>query len=315
MLRRQQACSAALGALAIGLLLAGTAHAHDPGLDKELPSLPMYLRLGFEHILSGADHLAFLLGLVIVSTSLRSSLLAVTAFTLAHSCSLALSIFGVVAPSPTWVEPAIALSVAYVGLENYFVRDGSKRFRLSFVFGFVHGFGFAGALQEIGVPPDRAPAALALFNLGVELGQLAVLAALLPLLAWLRRGPRVWPTVSRGLNAVLVIAGLFWAAQRALGVEAQPQLTASVSTPAARPAGWQARLLENQACRSSLECQPGLHCSGVGADQAGVCVPPKRPGEKCGATQDKLASYLPLSAAEHRECADACVRGRCSAVE
>jgi hypothetical protein len=204
--------------LGYALLLASatsSAHAHAPGIDKELPALSAYLRLGIEHILTGFDHLLFLLGLIALPGNLRALLWAVTAFTLAHSLSLALAIFGVVAPPSVWVETAIALSIAYVGAENLLRRDASARWRITFLFGFVHGFGFAGALQEIGVPQERAPAALALFNLGVEIGQLSVLALLLPAIAWLRQRPRIWSRASRVLNGGLVAVGLAWAAQRA----------------------------------------------------------------------------------------------------
>jgi hydrogenase/urease accessory protein HupE len=402
---------------ALGLLLASVslpAHAHAPGLDKELPALPMYLRLGFEHILSGYDHLAFLLGLMLVRASLRANLLAVTSFTLAHSLSLGLSMFGVLAPPSSWVETAIALSVAYVGVENFFVRDGSKRFRISFVFGFVHGFGFAGALHDIGVPPDRAPAALALFNLGLELGQLAVLALLLPLLAGLRRGPKSWPVAARVLNGSLLLLGLFWASQRTFFAPAAPQLAAaaqvsddvvasrallvSASAQARHPAPsaatldlcalfqrlprerraqcsgralgptleracgqvletslaggalrydasaaaecgqqqraryascefmqagalsplaacasmWQGQLSVGERCSSSLECQTGLQCSGVGPLDTGVCAAPKPVGAPCGRALDTLTAYLPQRTEDHPECAGSCLRGRCS---
>jgi hydrogenase/urease accessory protein HupE len=197
------------------LSLTAPVHAHAPGIVRDFPALPAYLRLGVEHIVSGFDHLAFVFGLVLVTSTRRSLLFAITAFTLAHSLSLALAMFDVVAPPSSWVEVAIALSIAYVGLENFFLHDGSLRFRLTFAFGLIHGFGFAGALREIGVPPDRAPAALALFNLGVEFGQLAVLALLLPLLGWLRTRPGRWAVHSRVLNAALVVLGIGWAVQRA----------------------------------------------------------------------------------------------------
>ena len=133
------------------------------------------LKLGVEHILTGADHLVFLLGLILVGGSLRSLVGVVTAFTLAHSITLALAALSIFAPSPRLVEPAIALSIAYVGVENLFVNDASKRWRITFPFGLIHGFGFAGALREIALPRAQLPIALVSFNLGVELGQLGVL--------------------------------------------------------------------------------------------------------------------------------------------
>ncbi|HTQ06482.1 MAG TPA: HupE/UreJ family protein [Polyangiaceae bacterium] len=147
------------------------------------------LKLGVEHILTGADHLVFLLGLILVGGRFRSLIGVITAFTLAHSITLALAALSVFAPSPRLVEPAIALSIAYVGIENLFVSDASKRWRITFPFGLIHGFGFAGALREIALPRSELPTALVSFNLGVEIGQLAVLALVLPLTAVARRAP------------------------------------------------------------------------------------------------------------------------------
>ncbi|HEY2406925.1 MAG TPA: HupE/UreJ family protein [Polyangiaceae bacterium] len=147
------------------------------------------LKLGVEHILTGADHLVFLLGLILVGGRFRSLVGVVSAFTLAHSITLALAALSVFAPSPRIVEPAIALSIAYVGVENLFVKDASKRWRITFPFGLIHGFGFAGALREIALPRAQLPIALVSFNLGVELGQLAVLSLVLPLTQLARGAP------------------------------------------------------------------------------------------------------------------------------
>ncbi len=179
------------------------------------PSVRAYFEIGVEHILIGTDHLVFLLGLVVVGGRLRSLIAVVTAFTIGHSLSLALATLGVWRPDPAFVEPAIALSIAYVGVENFLVTDAAGRWRITLPFGFIHGFGFAGVLAEIGVPDEAVGAALLLFNLGVEAGQLLVLAVVLPLLAWLgarpayqrARGPR-W------ISAAIVVAGLFWFIQR-----------------------------------------------------------------------------------------------------
>ncbi|MBK7826977.1 HupE/UreJ family protein [Nannocystis sp.] len=182
---------------------------------RPAPSVRAYFEIGVEHILIGTDHLVFLLGLVVVGGRLRSLIAVVTAFTIGHSLSLALATLGVWRPDPGFVEPAIALSIAYVGVENFLVADAAGRWRITLPFGFIHGFGFAGVLAEIGVPDGSVGAALLLFNLGVEAGQLLVLALVLPLLAWLgarpayqrARGPR-W------ISAAIVVAGLFWFIQR-----------------------------------------------------------------------------------------------------
>lgn len=175
------------------------------------------LGLGLEHILTGYDHLVFLLGLVLVGGRWRSLLWVVTAFTLAHSITLGLAVLGVWAPRPSIVEPAIALSIAYVGVENFFVKDAEKRWRITFPFGLIHGFGFAGAMAEVKIPQADVPAALFLFNAGVELGQVAVLAAVLPLLFLLRKRPWFEKYGVKAGSALIVVAGLAWFVTRVFG--------------------------------------------------------------------------------------------------
>jgi hypothetical protein len=166
------------------------------------------LKLGIEHILTGADHLVFLLGLIAVGGSLRSLLGVVTAFTVAHSITLALAALSVLAPSPRVIEPAIALSIAYVGIENLFVKDASMRWRITFPFGLVHGFGFAGALREIALPRAQVPIALVSFNLGVEVGQLAVLCAILPLMSAARSVPWFGARGVKALSVTVAVGGV-----------------------------------------------------------------------------------------------------------
>ena len=177
-------------------------------------------RGGVEHILTGADHLAFLLALVLGGTLVADrrtrigSLVAMlTAFTLGHSAALAIATLGGFAPGSRWIEPLVALSVAYVGAENLFTRSVRHRWMLTLPFGFIHGFAFAGGLLPLGLPRAQLPVALCAFNLGVEGGQLFVLALLLPPLTYL--GSRAWyPKVARGLSAGIVLAGLIWFVQR-----------------------------------------------------------------------------------------------------
>ncbi len=170
--------------------------------------------LGVEHILTGFDHLVFLLGLVLVGGTWRALLGVVTAFTLAHSITLGLAATGVYAPDPRWIEPAIALSIAYVGVENFFVRDVARRWRITFAFGLLHGFGFGGALAEIGLAQGDALRTLLAFNLGVEAGQVAVLAAVLPLLALARRRPWFAPWGVAAVSAAVTLAGVAWFIER-----------------------------------------------------------------------------------------------------
>jgi HupE/UreJ protein len=140
----------------------------------------------------------------------RSMLAVVTAFTVAHSITLAVAVLGAWAPPPRLVEPAIALSIAYVGVENFFIRNVDARWRVTFPFGLLHGFGFAGALRAVALPRTDVPAALLSFNVGVEIGQLTVLAALLPLLAWLRRSNGFANVGVRALSAAIAAMGGAW---------------------------------------------------------------------------------------------------------
>ena len=165
------------------------------------------LKLGVEHILTGWDHLLFLLGLILIGGRPRALVAVVSAFTLAHSITLALAALSVFAPSPRFVEPAIALSIAYVGIENLFLEDARKRWRITFAFGLVHGFGFAGALREIALPHGQVPVALVSFNLGVEIGQLAVLAVALPLTLAARNAPWFGDRGAKALSVAIAVAG------------------------------------------------------------------------------------------------------------
>jgi hypothetical protein len=177
-------------------------------------SLAGWLALGIEHILGGYDHLLFLLALVIVMPVGRTLAATVSVFTLAHSLTLALATLRVVAPPASWVECAIALSIVYVGLENLTPRAARPRFAIVFGFGLIHGFGFAGALAERGLGVAQTPGALLSFNAGVELGQLAVLALVFPLVQQCRRmrwfEPRAVPALSLGT----ALAGAVWFFER-----------------------------------------------------------------------------------------------------
>jgi hydrogenase/urease accessory protein HupE len=173
-----------------------------------------FLRMGLEHILSGYDHLVFLFGLVIVGARLRSLLGVVTAFTLGHSLTLALAVLGIVSPPARIVEPAIALSIVYVGVENLFGCHLDQRWRITFPFGLVHGFGFAGALAEVGLPRGDVPVALLTFNAGVELGQLGVLALLVPVLRRLQRMDVFQRRLVPAFSVCVMALGVAWLAQR-----------------------------------------------------------------------------------------------------
>lgn len=173
-----------------------------------------YVVLGVEHIWFGIDHVVFLLGLVLIGGRLRDVVAMATAFTVAHSITLALAVLEIVVPSGALIEPLIALSVAYVGVENLRGTEPKTRWRITAAFGLVHGFGFAGALAEVGLPRESVPLALLSFNVGVELGQLAILAVVVPLLArlhakrWFRE--RAVPI----LSGAIVFVGLAWFVER-----------------------------------------------------------------------------------------------------
>jgi hydrogenase/urease accessory protein HupE len=174
--------------------------------------------LGVEHILTGYDHLAFLLGLILLANHLRSVLAMVTAFTVAHSITLASAAFGWWAPAPAFVEPAIALSIVYVALENLVaIRKQAMpvgRWKLTFPFGLIHGFGFAGALRELQVERHALPWVLGAFNLGVEVGQLGVLACFWGALLLLRTRPTFRTHGAMAISLALGIAGVIWFAMR-----------------------------------------------------------------------------------------------------
>jgi len=193
---------------------------HDAVATRERTSLPFgetsrslfapLLRMGIEHILTGYDHLLFLLGLVLIGGPIRSLVGAITAFTVAHSITLGLAALGVWAPSARIVEPGIALSIAYVAVENWFARDAKGRWRITLLFGLVHGFGFAGALREIALSPSEIPTALFAFNFGVEIGQIAVLAIVFPLVLLAHKKYMSDRVAMRACNVALALAGIAW---------------------------------------------------------------------------------------------------------
>ena len=178
-----------------------------------------YTVLGFTHILpKGLDHILFVLGLFLLSLRMAPLLIQVTAFTVAHTLTLALSVYGVVSLSPAIVEPLIAASIAYVAVENIVTAD-LKPWRAFVVFGFglLHGLGFAGVLQEVGLPRGQFLPALISFNVGVELGQLTViLLAFLAIGVWGRNRPWYRPRFVIPASAAIAAVGLFWTVQRVM---------------------------------------------------------------------------------------------------
>jgi len=175
-----------------------------------------YLWLGYTHILpKGLDHILFVLGIFLLSPRLKTMLLQVTAFTIAHSITLGLSIYGIVSLPSRIVEPLIALSIAYVAIENLVTRELKPwRIALVFMFGLLHGLGFAGVLRELGLPRDEFLTALLTFNLGVEGGQVTIIAAaLLAVFPFMTKG---WYRHRVVIPASLLIAaiGIYWTITR-----------------------------------------------------------------------------------------------------
>ncbi|MES2824925.1 MAG: HupE/UreJ family protein [Pseudomonadota bacterium] len=183
-------------------------------------SFAEFYRMGIEHILSGYDHLLFLAGLLVVCLSLRSCLIIITAFTLAHSITLILATLKWVSIPGNLVEMAIAGSIMFVGIENLWRARGNHepqgRWLLTFGFGLIHGLGFAGALMDVGLPSSgiQLVAPLLAFNLGVETGQLAVAAIVLPCLLWLRKYSWFAARLVPGISILVVAAGLYWLLER-----------------------------------------------------------------------------------------------------
>jgi hypothetical protein len=178
-----------------------------------------WVRLGVHHIFAGVDHLAFLLALLLVGGSARRVLATVTAFTVAHSLTLGATALGFIvldAERTRWVEAAIAASIVYVALENLLLKEHAHRALLTFLFGLVHGFGFASVLSGYGLG-DAVATGLLGFNLGVELGQAGVVLALLPLVRWVQRRPRLDLWQLRVVSVALALAGSYWLVERTLG--------------------------------------------------------------------------------------------------
>lgn len=179
--------------------------------------MKQYVELGIEHILLGVDHLLFVLGLMLLVRERRRLVITITAFTLAHSFTLALATLGFVTVPQAPVEAAIALSILLLAAECADVRPSLTRrypWLVAFAFGLLHGFGFAGALSEAGLPGDQVPLALLFFNVGVELGQIAVV-----LVAWVGallalRWHRGFERLTKPLVYAMGTAAAYWAIER-----------------------------------------------------------------------------------------------------
>ena len=202
-------------------LTPGAPEATIPGTPSRWVTAATYLKLGVEHILLGFDHLLFVLALLIITEGTWRLLKTVTAFTVAHSITLALATLGFVHVPSAPVEAAIALSIAFVAVEIVRVDQGRRSLAarspwlVAFAFGLLHGFGFAGALSEIGLPTGQIPLALLFFNLGVEVGQLLFVGAVLALIALMQvRKPSLTTWVRLVPPYAIGTTAMFWVIER-----------------------------------------------------------------------------------------------------
>jgi hydrogenase/urease accessory protein HupE len=175
-----------------------------------------FVPAGIHHILIGPDHLLFLVGLLLLGGSVAQLLVVVTAFTVAHSITLSLAALNIMTPSARVIEPAIALSIVYVGADNLTVSGGRDvRAWIAFAFGFIHGFGFANVLREMDLPARALGWSLFSFNVGVEISQLLVVVSVASLLTLLRsRSEVAGRRLAFAGSVVVIAAGTFWFVQR-----------------------------------------------------------------------------------------------------
>jgi hypothetical protein len=173
-----------------------------------------FVELGIEHIFTGYDHLAFLVGLLITTRTLTSLLKVITSFTAAHSITLALATFGLVSVPSRIIESLIALSIAYIAVENFTSRALMQRWKVTFLFGLIHGFGFSNVLKEMALSRRTLAISLFSFNGGVELGQLAFVCVVFPLVYYVAMSRWKVHFLSASSIAIAVL-GVFWFVQRA----------------------------------------------------------------------------------------------------
>ena len=175
-----------------------------------------FIPSGTHHILIGPDHILFLIGLLLLGGTWGALVRIVTAFTIGHSITLSLAALDIVTPPPSIIEPAIALSIVFVGADNLVRGDGRDlRAWVALVFGLVHGFGFANVLREFGLPREALGWSLFSFNFGVEIGQLMVVLLVTSLLTFIRRRNQLWGTrVAFAGSIVVIAAGTYWFVQR-----------------------------------------------------------------------------------------------------
>ncbi len=210
-----------IAVLLLMLVFSNTVFAHAAVIDLEKmnsgDAALLYLKLGYQHILPlGLDHILFVLSLFLLNPKLKPVLWQATAFTVAHTVTLGLAMYHVINPPAAIVEPLIALSIMYVALENILSpRLKAARIGVVFLFGLVHGMGFASALGELGLPQNSYLTSLLMFNLGVELGQVTVILAAFFLLAkWFGDKPYYRNRIVIPLSVIITLIAAYWTVQR-----------------------------------------------------------------------------------------------------
>lgn len=209
-----------IGGLLLLILLSNTLFAHDAESLSKLSKTDVgliYLQLGFTHIVPlGLDHILFVLCLFLLNPQLKPILWQATAFTVAHTITLGLSIYKIITPPAIIVEPVIALSILYVALENIFSQKlKASRIGVVFLFGLIHGMGFASVLSDLGLPKNAYLSSLLLFNLGVELGQVTVILVAFFLLAKPFGNKTYYrKRIVIPLSVIIACIAAFWAVER-----------------------------------------------------------------------------------------------------
>jgi hypothetical protein len=186
-----------------------------------LAQIGEFIKLGVEHIFLGYDHIMFLLALIVIGGRLMNLVKIVTAFTIAHSLMLILAALEILKLPPQIIEAGIALSIAYVAAENFVIVESNHRWVLTFIFGLVHGFGFANVLRDLGLPTTGLVPSLLAFNVGVEIGQLGIVAVFFPITLWIAK-QKFQRRVVFTFSSVILLFGLGWFIERVFGLAFMP---------------------------------------------------------------------------------------------
>ena len=176
-----------------------------------------YLHIGFTHVIPmGFDHILFILSIFFLNSDLRSVIIQCSVFTLAHSLTLGLAAAGYIIPDPKIIEPLIAISILFTAIENLFHRNiNAWRIMIIFLFGLIHGMGFAGALKEVGIPHEHFIGALLFFNIGVELGQITIILAAYSLVSrWFSSKDWYRNRIVYPISSIIACIALYWTIER-----------------------------------------------------------------------------------------------------